>query len=865
MQCPHCKAEWKEGNTKSQQQLENCPFCGESLATKKEEAPDTNTLGGVLRSLVLERGTDIYKAENGHKLKAFLSDIAVAFPKERKTLNIAIQENIPPKLLGYDKKAEDERQIAMYDCVYQLEEEYGLSKERATEVVNYLAVGLGWETQNNETQTKKTSSSKAKKNKDTSSPVDTVDFSKKKEIIVSKNGTADFESIQLAINAASKNTKILVEPGLYIETIQVNKNIEICGTNRKDIKELTSKEIPIICSPNGEECKISSGVKIFGIAFTHDERITYSNIYDYIPYTHLASTNKNTALLTVTGNATLENIAVLASYGIGIKICKTGTVIQPVIRNSVVLASRETQVLIEGEPVPVFQDCNICAGECEGIVFKQSAKGQIKNSVFFNNKGNQVVTEQDTEPRFYSCIIHGGEKTGLMVEGSSKPYFFKCHIHENKEQQIEISETANPKFESCLLNHVLFDAVPKVNPTPTPVQPQQPSKPQQPIPSASSSGSGHPPTLLNTKADQKREKLGVFLLFIVGCFVIMGVLNSIIQSTKLSNRDNLKSDYSYTPPEPTLVEMYVASDGLNVRSGPSTDYSLVSTVSRNTKLMVDKSTEKNGWLYVEFNGKTGYVNKNYLSDVVVPTKPTQPKVPQNMVYVEGGTFWMGSSDGFNDAKPVHEVTVSSFYMGKYEVTQEEYQAVMGSNPSGFRGNNRPVENVSWYDAVEYCNRLSKKEGLTPCYSGSGDNITCNWNANGYRLPTEAEWEYAARGGINKDDYIYSGSNHINEVAWYYKNSGEMTHDVGTKKANNLGIYDMSGNVEEWCWDWYDEDYYSKSPRNNPTGATSGGRRVFRGGGWLDNSGYCAVSYRDSYGPYGRGYHGFRVVRSSSTD
>ena len=165
MECPHCKSKWEVGNTKSQQQLENCPFCGESLVVKKEEAPDTNTLGGVLRSLVLEQGTDIYKVGNEHKLKAFLSDIAVSFPKERKTLNIAIQENIPSKLLGYDKKAEDERQIAMYDCVCQLEEDCGLSKERATEVVNSLAVGLGWETQNNETQTKKTSSSKAKKTK----------------------------------------------------------------------------------------------------------------------------------------------------------------------------------------------------------------------------------------------------------------------------------------------------------------------------------------------------------------------------------------------------------------------------------------------------------------------------------------------------------------------------------------------------------------------------------------------------------------------------------------------------------------------------------------------------------------------------
>ena len=426
MQCPHCKAEWKEGNTKSQQQLKNCPFCGESLVVKKEESPDTSTLGGVLRSLVLEQGTDIYKAENGHKLKAFLSDIAVAFPKERKTLNIAIQENIPSKLLGYDKKAEDERQIAMYDCVYQLEEDCGLSKERATEVVNYLAVGLGW---------------------------------------------------------------------------------------------------------------------------------------------------------------------------------------------SVKLQQKPT---------------------------------------------SQEPQQQPTQPAASSAPV------------------------------------------------------------------QQPS-------------------------------------------------------------------------QPTPI-------------------------------------------------------------------PPQVNTPQNMVYVEGGTFLMGS-ERYDNEKPVHEVKVSSFYMGKYEVTQEEYQDVMGSNPSLNLKNNRlPVECVTWYDAVEYCNRLSKKEGLTPCYSGSGDNITCNWNANGYRLPTEAEWEYAARGGINKDDYIYSGSNDINEVAWYEGNSGRKTHDVGIKKANSLGIYDMSGNVWEWCWDCYYEAYYSESPRNNPTGTSARYYRVcvYRGGSWRSKSGSCAVSYRKYGIPSSRDVNrGFRVVRANS--
>jgi len=267
-----------------------------------------------------------------------------------------------------------------------------------------------------------------------------------------------------------------------------------------------------------------------------------------------------------------------------------------------------------------------------------------------------------------------------------------------------------------------------------------------------------------------------------------------------------------------------------------------------------------GWS-VELQQKQQQVAQPTVSSAPVPQ---QVNTPQNMVYVEGGTFLMGSERDYWQ-KPVHEVTVSSFYMGKYEVTQKEYQAVMGSNPSDFRGNNRPVHKVSWYDAVEYCNRLSKKEGLTPCYSGSGDDITCNWNANGYRLPTEAEWEYAARGGINKDDYIHSGSNDIYKVAWYLINS-RKTHYVGKKKANSLGIYDMSGNVYEWCWDWYDEAYYSKSPRNNPTGAASGSIRVCRGGSWISSLGDCTVSFRFYYDPFSRYCNlGFRVVRASSTD
>lgn len=241
-------------------------------------------------------------------------------------------------------------------------------------------------------------------------------------------------------------------------------------------------------------------------------------------------------------------------------------------------------------------------------------------------------------------------------------------------------------------------------------------------------------------------------------------------------------------------------------------------------------------------------------------------VPDNMVFVKGGSFQMGSDDGRDNEKPIHSVTVSDFYIGKYEVTQKEWKAVMGSNPSRWKGDNLPVEKVSWYDAVEFCNKKSEKEGLQKCYSGSGKNITCDFTKNGYRLPTEAEWEYAARGGIeseNPNSRLYSGSNNIDDVAWYDSNSGRKTHQVGTKRQNELGIYDMTGNVWEWCWDWYGSGYYSKSPKSNPKGADSGSYRILRGGSWsnvLDY--YCRVASRGINDPGSSGSnYGFRFLRT----
>ncbi|MDR2193311.1 MAG: formylglycine-generating enzyme family protein [Treponema sp.] len=242
-----------------------------------------------------------------------------------------------------------------------------------------------------------------------------------------------------------------------------------------------------------------------------------------------------------------------------------------------------------------------------------------------------------------------------------------------------------------------------------------------------------------------------------------------------------------------------------------------------------------------------------------------------MARVPAGTFMMGSDSGLDNEKPVHQVTISkAFSIGKYEVTQKEWRDVMGTTVRQQRdkedwglageGDDYPMYYVSWLEAVEYCNRRSVKEGLEPAYSGSGDAIRCNFNASGYRLPTEAEWEWAAKGG-GKDplEYDYAGSNDAGNVAWYGDNSEYSTHPVGTKLANSLGIHDMSGNVLEWCWDWYDS--YGSAAVTDPMGAASGSYRVVRGGSWYYDAPYVRSASRGSSSPTDRYlFLGFRVVR-----
>ena len=221
---------------------------------------------------------------------------------------------------------------------------------------------------------------------------------------------------------------------------------------------------------------------------------------------------------------------------------------------------------------------------------------------------------------------------------------------------------------------------------------------------------------------------------------------------------------------------------------------------------------------------------------------TANSVSFKMVGVQGGTFQMGSTTGDSDEKPVHSVTLSSYYIGQTEVTQALWKAVMGSNPSHFKGDNLPVENVSWDDCQTFITKLNQLTG------------------NSFRLPTEAEWEFAAKGGTKSKGYTYSGSNTLGNVAWYTENSSNKTHPVAQKQANELGIYDMTGNVWEWCQDWYGS--YSSSAQTNPTGPSSGSGRVLRGGILIDDASSCRSATRFCDGPsYISGAYGFRLALS----
>jgi formylglycine-generating enzyme required for sulfatase activity len=272
-----------------------------------------------------------------------------------------------------------------------------------------------------------------------------------------------------------------------------------------------------------------------------------------------------------------------------------------------------------------------------------------------------------------------------------------------------------------------------------------------------------------------------------------------------------------------------------------------------------------------------------------------------LVLVEGGHFEMGSSEGKNYEKQ-HRVFLPSFYISKYELRMGEFSRFVdatGYKTTAERGDGaliissaswekkqdanwkkpyfpqsggHPVTCVTWYDAVAYCNWRSRYERLDPAYSIEGDSdpadwqqgtVVCDFKAGGYRLPTEAEWEYAARGGSKGKNLRFSGSSNLNAVAWYWKTSGDKTHLVGTKYPNELGLFDMSGNVFEWCWDWYEMLYYLNSDVSEPKGADKGITRVYRGGSWHSIEQYCSVYNRYYLDPFSANNEtGFRILRSA---
>ncbi len=244
-------------------------------------------------------------------------------------------------------------------------------------------------------------------------------------------------------------------------------------------------------------------------------------------------------------------------------------------------------------------------------------------------------------------------------------------------------------------------------------------------------------------------------------------------------------------------------------------------------------------------------------------KTTEPSQSE-MVRISGGRFMMGDKDEV-DAPP-HEVVVSPFYMDKHLVTQEQYQRIMGDNPARWKGPKNPIEQVRWSDAVKLCNTRSRLEGFEPCYDLN--TWQCNFETNGYRLPTEAEWEYACRAATQTAYFFGNDASKLGDYAWFDKNSGGHPQPVAQKQPNPWGLYDMVGNVWQWCNDFYQVDYYQQSPKENPRGPKEGENKVVRGGAWKFSGDNCRSGYRYNEAPgyvdvcFGYDIYGFRCVRNA---
>ena len=331
---------------------------------------------------------------------------------------------------------------------------------------------------------------------------------------------------------------------------------------------------------------------------------------------------------------------------------------------------------------------------------------------------------------------------------------------------------------------------------------------------------------------------------IIFTFFCLGITHTTLQAQQIRNMktrftgSNVEVTYTLSTNVPVNIELqYSTNKGNSYQTCHTVRGDLQSQTSGN-KTMIWECAE-DGVIVADAVLKLSFTRGK---EIELDTRDEEIE----MVFVEGGTFMMGCTkeqegDCHNDEKPVHQITLSSFRIGKYAITQGQWEAVMGNNPAYFaKGDNYPVENVSWEDAQEFIRKLNIKTGRN------------------YRLPTEAEWEYAARGGKKSAGYRYSGSNTINNVSWNASNSGDSTHPVGLKSPNELGIYDMSGNVWEWCGDW--SAPYSASAQTNPTGVSSGSYRVLRGGSWRAPGEDCRVTFRYDVNPSDHYYSlGLRLV------
>ncbi len=358
--------------------------------------------------------------------------------------------------------------------------------------------------------------------------------------------------------------------------------------------------------------------------------------------------------------------------------------------------------------------------------------------------------------------------------------------------------------------------------------------------------------VIHSGAVIKEFTSGGLFWFLKGIYNVNFLNNHFTADTLIDLQSDISLSYNRILTEKTSVINFIVPDSIMVKI--KSDLNLISEFRGSGILRLMRKRYD-----LRFSGNSTNIELKF--NVRTDTSITFSKLAGlKLKYIQGGLFTQGDNNSLA-GYPEHSVVLNDYYIDPYEVTQGLWKSVMGSNPSSFPGNDRlPVETVSWLDAVIFCNKLSEKEGLANVYVISGSSVFMDITKNGYRLPTEAEWEFAARGGIHDENLTYSGSNNAAGVAWYRINAGGSTSLTGLKQPNTAGLYDMSGNVREWCWDWYGG--YPGSMVYNPVGPDNGTVRVVRGGGWSDDLSNLKTRTRTYSDPeITRDNTGLRLVRT----